>query len=252
MLNIHWYLYCTVRLVIYFYDSIWSFWVEVNLFLRFYIVRLHPFCRLKPNNRFNPATLCDCPNPRPRFPSAYVGISFLVFSYLSNSKISTFNSNSLKNNMMVRLYVSIICVTCTYFPKYCVSFDICLSLTILHWRSYTIYHSKVNGQCFIVFIVDLIEWIGPRLRLWRFNIRYLVAIFTFNRALSCLPCFVISYLCILNKTAFWLSLDITAICSWIQCELFLLRRLSVFVLLPIDIKKNSEDVVFIAPRILFR
>lgn len=132
-INIHWYLYCTVYIVSYFHDSMWVFF-EWKRICTSHI--LFVYICIADGNPMIPLTGLAPPHVVSRSEAnTSISISicrdiFLCSSILDYRKISTLDSNSLKNNMMVRLFVFISRVTCTYFPKYCAFFDI--FPTLLH------------------------------------------------------------------------------------------------------------------------
>ena len=95
--------YCTVHVhvVIPFYDTMWSFWVEANIcrfiyaniynICRFSIVCLYLYCRSRSNcqerrvviplTSLSPPHVCACSKSKPGFSTSYV-VVFSMFNYL--------------------------------------------------------------------------------------------------------------------------------------------------------------------------
>jgi hypothetical protein len=118
--------------------------------------------------------------------------------------------------------------------------------TLLHWKSNTILHPRVNGPCFIFSLDNLYEWIRPRL-FFR-DINYVVTIYIPIRTPNYLTDFF-KFISTFLITIFCLFLGISKVCFWIQYEKVVLHCLLMFLFtfqLSSDIKENSENVRLIA------
>ena len=126
---------------------------------------------------------------------------------------------------------------------------LCPFLTLLHWKSNTILHYKVNGPCFIFSPDNLIEWILLWLSLWKFNITWLPSLLIMGRwdVYSAPNKFAYTFL----TTTSYLSDVCFELNIWQGC-LALSPSLSLFIYLPVDIKKNSKDIRPNAPMRHFR